>query len=375
MVLNPTHGQGRNPWVLIAGLLLTVVLCLALADALWKAGLAALAQGTCLWLCWRQVTGVCVERTTTPIEHEDSAGLAALRALLSSVLPLWEKQVELARAQTESAAGGLTEKFVAMSQQVGQTIALSADDNSQDGVFEVIRGAQVELPKAVNALDATRTQREQFLTEIRQLGLFVDELFGMAEDVAKIASQTNLLALNAAIEAARAGETGRGFSVVADEVRKLSTMSGATGARITEKVRVMGGSMHELIEHAGQVAETERDKIREAEGIVNQVLGELAQGVTQMEQRISLLQGSSREVEHTVNEVLVDLQFQDRVSQITSHITMDMRRLLERLYDVEPLDARLWLQVLESSYTTLEQSRIHGGDAQAQVEQSSVTFF
>jgi methyl-accepting chemotaxis protein len=375
MALNPTHGQGRNPWVLIAGLLLTVVLCLALADALWKAGLAALAQGVCLWLCWRQVTGVSVERANTPIEHEDSAGLAALRTLLSSVLPLWEKQVELARAQTQSAADGLTGKFVAMSQQVGQTIALSADDNGQDGVFEVIRGAQVELPKAVNALDATRTQREQFLTEVRQLGLFVDELFGMAEDVAKIASQTNLLALNAAIEAARAGESGRGFSVVADEVRKLSTMSGATGARITEKVRVMGGSMHELIEHAGQVAETERDKIREAEGIVNQVLGELAQGVAQMEQRITLLQGSSREVEHTVNEVLVDLQFQDRVSQITSHITMDMRRLLERLYDVEPLDARLWLQVLESSYTTLEQSRIHGGDAQAQVEQSSVTFF
>ncbi|MFV0934132.1 methyl-accepting chemotaxis protein [Pseudomonas jessenii] len=262
-----------------------------------------------------------------------------------------------------------------MSRQVGQTIALSSDENSHKGVFEVIRSAQVELPKAVNALDATRTEREHFLTEVQTLGHFVDELFGMAEDVAKIASQTNLLALNAAIEAARAGESGRGFSVVADEVRKLSTMSGATGARITEKVRIMGGSMHELIEHAGEVAKTERDKIREAEGIVNQVLGELAQGIAQLEQRITLLQSSSREVEHTVNEVLVDLQFQDRVSQITSHITLDMRRLLERLYDVAPLDAQAWLQVLEASYTTLEQTRIHGGDTQAPVEQSSVTFF
>ncbi|WP_242485709.1 methyl-accepting chemotaxis protein [Pseudomonas sp. TH41] len=262
-----------------------------------------------------------------------------------------------------------------MSQQVGQTIALSADDNGQDGVFEVIRSAQVELPKAVTALDATQAEREHFLTEMHQLGNFVDELFGMAEDVAKIASQTNLLALNAAIEAARAGESGRGFSVVADEVRKLSTLSGATGARITEKVRIMGGSMHELIEHAGQVAETERSKIREAESIVNQVLAELTQGIAQMEQRITLLRSSSREVEHTVNQVLVDLQFQDRVSQITSHITLDMRRLLERLYDVAPLDAQAWLQVLESSYTTLEQTRIHGGESQAPVEQSSVTFF
>jgi methyl-accepting chemotaxis protein len=375
MALNPTRSQVVNPWVLIAGWLLTVVLCLALADTWWKAIGAALIQSACLWGCWRQAPAVRVESTAIAPEHDDSVALGALRKLLSSVLPLWEKQVELARAQTENAADGLTGKFVAMSQKVGQTIALSADDNGRDGVFEVIRSAQVELPKAVTALDATQAEREHFLTEMHQLGNFVDELFGMAEDVAKIASQTNLLALNAAIEAARAGESGRGFSVVADEVRKLSTMSGATGARITEKVRVMGGSMHELIEHAGQVAKTERDKIREAEGIVNQVLGELAQGIAQLEQRIALLQSSSREVEHTVNEVLVDLQFQDRVSQITSHITLDMRRLLERLYDVAPLDARAWLQVLEASYTTLEQSRIHGGDTQAPVEQSSVTFF
>ncbi|EJN34235.1 methyl-accepting chemotaxis protein [Pseudomonas sp. GM78] len=375
MELNPLRTEGRNPWVLIAGLLLTIGICSALADAWWKAGLAVLAQGTCAWLCWRRVPVAAVKPAEIPVEHEDSSALFALRKLLSSVLPLWEKQVELARTQTENAADGLTQKFIAMSRQMGETIALSADDSNGDGVFEVIRSAQVELPKAVTALDATRAEREHFLSEVHTLGSVVEELFGMAEDVAKIASQTNLLALNAAIEAARAGESGRGFSVVADEVRKLSTLSGATGARITEKVRVMGGSMHELIEHAGQVAETEQEKIREAEHIVNQVLAELTQGIDRMEQRITLLQTSSREVEHTVNEVLVDLQFQDRVSQISSVITSDMRRLLERLYDVAPLDARAWLQVLEAGYTTLEQNRIHGGDTQAQVEQSSVTFF
>lgn len=375
MDVDPIRSQGRNPWVLIAGWLVTAVLCFSLADTWWKAGFSTLIQALCLLWCWWHVPVTHSENSVTPIEHDDSVGLAALRKLLSSVLPLWEKQVELARTQTESAADGLTEKFIHMSRQVGETIALSSDDNGHAGVFEVIRSAQVELPKAVDALDATRAEREHFLTEIRYLGAFVEELFGMAEDVAKIASQTNLLALNAAIEAARAGESGRGFSVVADEVRKLSTLSGETGARITKKVRIMGGSMHQLIEHAGQVTETERERIREAGGIVNQVLGELAQGVSQLEQRITLLQGSSREVEHTVNEVLVDLQFQDRVSQITSHITTDMRRLLGRLYEVAPLDTQLWLQVLESSYTTLEQNRIHGGETQAQVQQSSVTFF
>ncbi len=372
---NSARNQAHKPWLLVTVLLLTSLISLAIADAWWKAGLATLVQGICLWLCWRQPASTHVESEEILTPHDDSLGLQALRELLANVLPLWEKHVELARTQTEEAAGGLTEKFVAMSRQVGETIALSADSDSHDGVFEVIRSAQVELPKAVNALDETRAEREHFLTEIHELGHFVDELFSMAEDVAKIASQTNLLALNAAIEAARAGETGRGFSVVADEVRKLSTMSGATGTRITEKVRVMGGSMRQLVERAGRVAETEQAKIREAEGIVNQVLGELAQGIAQLEQRIALLQSTSREVEHTVNEVLVDLQFQDRVSQIVSHTVVDMQRLQARLHDSVPLDSKAWLRVLESSYTTSEQARIHSGDSRAKVDQSSVTFF
>lgn len=375
MKAKPVHSQAHSPWLLAIGLLLTSLICVAIADTWWKAGMAAVALGFYLWLCWRQSSGATLESEVIPVPHADSTGLKALRELLESVLPLWEKQVELARNQTEQAANGLTKKFVAMSRQVGETIALSSDGDSHEGVFEVIRSAQVELPKAVVALDDTRAERELFLTEIHELSHFVDELFSMAEDVAKIASQTNLLALNAAIEAARAGESGRGFSVVADEVRKLSTMSGATGARITEKVRVMGGSMHQLIERAGRVADTEQGKIREAEGIVNKVLSELTEGIAQLEQCIALLQGSSRDVEYTVNEVLVDLQFQDRVSQIVSHITLDMQRLRGHLHDVTPPDSKAWLQTLESSYTTSEQSRIHSGDSRAQVEQSSVTFF
>jgi len=60
----------------------------------------------------------------------------------------------------------------------------------------------------------------------------VEQIAGLAEDIAGIADQTNLLALNAAIEAARAGEQGRGFAVVAEEVRKLAENSSATVSQI-----------------------------------------------------------------------------------------------------------------------------------------------
>ncbi len=365
-----------RPW-LVAGAVVLPAVCLLLASVWWHGLLAACVL--LMWL-WLLVSRPAVEQKT--LEPQVSAqalgevqtSLVAMRELLDAVLPLWIRHIELVNGQTSSAAGGLTEKFISMSQQISQALGLGADEGG-GGVFEVLCSAQIELPQAVKALDDTRGERERFLVEIRELSRFVTELHGMAEDVAKIASQTNLLALNAAIEAARAGEAGRGFSVVADEVRKLSSMSGETGTKITEKVQVMGRSMESMVARAEQMDSTSHASIEAAERIVGKVLGELGDGVAQLEQRLQMLQENSRAVELTVNAVLVDLQFQDRVSQIISHISEDMQRLRDSLTEPVVPASRDWLRRLESSYTTLEQQRVHSGQRAASVEQSSVTFF
>ena len=365
-----------RPW-LVAGVLLLPAACLVLADVWWHGLLAAAVL--LLWL-WLLVASPALEQAALEPQvsaqalGEVQSSLTALRELLDAVLPLWMRHIELVNGQTSSAAGGLTEKFISMSQQISQALDLGAGEDG-GGVFEVLRSAQVELPQAVKMLDDTQGERERFLVEIRELSRFVTELHGMAEDVAKIASQTNLLALNAAIEAARAGEAGRGFSVVADEVRKLSSMSGETGTKITEKVQIMGRSMESMVARAEQMDTNSHDGIEAAERIVGKVLGELGDGVAQLEQRLQMLQGNSREVEQTVNAVLVDLQFQDRVSQIISHISEDMQRLRDSLGEPVVPASRDWLRRLESSYTTLEQQRVHSGQRAASVEQSSVTFF
>ncbi|MDF3195054.1 methyl-accepting chemotaxis protein [Pseudomonas sp. 1928-m] len=365
-----------RPW-LVAGVLLLPAACLVLADVWWHGLLAAAVL--LLWL-WLLVASPALEQAVLEPQvsaqalDEVQSNLTALRELLDAVLPLWMRHIELVNGQTSSATGGLTEKFISMSQQISQALDLGAGEDG-GGVFEVLRSAQVELPQAVKMLDDTQGERERFLVEIRELSRFVTELHGMAEDVAKIASQTNLLALNAAIEAARAGEAGRGFSVVADEVRKLSSMSGETGTKITEKVQIMGRSMESMVARAEQMDTNSHDGIEAAERIVGKVLGELGDGVAQLEQRLQMLQDNSREVEQTVNAVLVDLQFQDRVSQIISHISEDMQRLRDSLGEPVVPASRDWLRRLESSYTTLEQQRVHSGQRAASVEQSSVTFF
>ena len=87
-------------------------------------------------------------------------------------------------------------------------------------------------------------------------------------------------------------------------------------------------------------------------------------------------------LESDVNQLVMHLQFQDRVDQIVSHIVDDMQRLEQAGGQLLDHDACLppvqsWLSRLSATYTTLEQQALHEGQHAAGPANnaSSVTFF
>jgi len=99
-----------------------------------------------------------------------------------------------------------------------------------------------------------------------------------------------------------------------------------------------------------------------------------------------VLEQESNQVKKNVADVLVALQFQDRISQILEHVMNDMNRLVDTLQEqesalksggrVEPIDVSAWLKAIESTYTTLEQVAIHRDEDTSQgPADSSITFF
>ncbi|SIS24146.1 methyl-accepting chemotaxis protein [Pseudomonas sp. 7SR1] len=321
-------------------------------------------------------------------QHDAHASSAQLNEVILGAMPIWARQVESSRQQTETAIVSLTSRFTGISSRLEETVhasQLAAGElagNGSGGAVQVLAQSEGELVQVINSLKATQASRDETLAQVRNLTAYTGELRTMAADVAAIAAQTNLLALNAAIEAARAGEAGRGFAVVADAVRSLSSKSSETGQQMSAKVDIINTAITQLVQAASSGADQDSQSVSISEDSIQRVLERFKSVTGRLAESADLLQQESFGIRDELTEVLVSLQFQDRVSQILSHVRDNIEDLHVHIQQATqspdqavPIDARQWLARMETTYATDEQRRNHHGDAGAQQTSQEITFF
>ena len=329
-------------------------------------------------------------------EHQQKAGgqtqaradgyLNALTTLSAEIAPAWIRNLHLVSKQTEQAIIELTARFSGIVQRLEDAVGASNSTASSGGhaIEPVFARAQTELTALVSSLRSALEEKQRLLAAVGELVRFIDELRGMSDEVTQIAQRTNMLALNAAIEAARAGESGRGFAVVADEVRKLSALSGDTGKRIGAKVEIITNAITSTFKAAQESAALDAQNVTRNESTVAGVLGGLQNVTGSLVASAQRLREDSLAIRGEVQDALVQLQFQDRVSQILGHVTASVGQLGAEL-DQAALHFRqtgAWvdpqlkplLAKLQASYTTSEERRT-SARAAASTGSDEVTFF
>lgn len=334
--------------------------------------------------------GLWVARGQAQLLDEIQAYVAAQAEFTAEVVPIWKGHIEASREQMETAVNALSEQFGGIVDKIDATIqatsmetdGLASGENSLAAVFG---RNEAQLSALVAVQNDATARMDAMVTKVQGLNRFIAELQEMATDVDRIAQQTNLLALNAAIEAARAGEMGRGFAVVAKEFRMLSNQSGETGRRIAEKVTVISADIVETCDMVTGSVSQEESSLATSQATIAKVLADFKSVIDIFQHSTDVLKDESIGIQDQINQALVALQFQDRVSQILVQVIKNME-LMPTVFSesqqayvdtgvLEVADSQRVLSELQKTYVMADQHVIHQGGKVAQQAASNISFF
>lgn len=288
-----------------------------------------------------------------------------LPTLLNGVLPVWREHLGAVNTTSESAVTELLSSLGSICGQfesAGFRGTSAKADETDSPMLDLLTVCERELRPVIDVMAQIVHSKRALVERVSEMVQVANELQGMAGDVNHVAMQTNLLAINAAVEAAHAGDAGAGFAVIAKEIRQLSHQSARASRHISERMASVKTMIVDTVSAATTASADERVAIEQASDVVRDVLGHIqvmAADAQRMRAQAGVIRGD-------IERLLLNLQFQDRISQIISVVDGDMHRLLQLLEEGQALpDPQAWLQELQQHYTTREQRRPHAAAAWA----------
>lgn len=317
-------------WVLMSVLWLVIS---SLKLSLWFVLLPVLIAGASYWISQKLLSKSVEQQVidTTDNSHSSVDELALLAKNLQSMLPKLKSVLESSREDMENSVNTVSAQF---EQIVNDLDAVVATDEEQEldqrsllarKVSEMAREA---FEGQKQTLIESDQRDQQTVKAISSLHEQMDGIEKASQEVQKIADQINLLALNAAIEAARAGEHGRGFAVVADEVRTLASRSAQTGDKISQTIESFSRDMDKLANRVENAFSDVHHQREEHEATISETLGQLDEHMQTITDDAKDLIRQRTDISARISEVIVRLQFQDRLCQILDHAEQNLEELL-----------------------------------------------
>lgn len=259
----------------------------------------------------------------------DTSYLKHLEKLLSLLLPRWSKILERSVQETEDGTTALTVRFKSMIQLLDDAMHSSTNSVSQiigsdESGESLYSQSKKNFKEELRIIKGEQMMVKRMIREFSSLSKEVKDLTAMAAGIERIAEKTRLLALNAAIEASRSGEAGRGFAVVAEGVSSLSEISAKTSKDMASKIRQITEGMAAILAYSDEASQQSQVAARSTKETLRATLKRLENLETTTMDLQDIMRHESEEMRKQVSEVIIFMQFADRVGQFLRQILYDM---------------------------------------------------
>ena len=309
------------------------------------------------------------------VRQEAQAELQRVTRLCSQAAPVWVRQIETVRGEGDHEVGELARLFGNLCGKLDHVLGPAGAGNGSPE--EILSGLQRNGQQLESLVAALRRLQESKDRIVRAIDIQAAQLKENASDIRQIALNIRMVSLNATIEAARAGAAGKPFGVIVADMRDLAARTADASDHFSRHTDRLQRTLAEVFAEEQQGG-GEAVSIGAAEDLVQHVVATSEAMMRQLTQAVGAMEEERRNIRSDVSRALVALQFQDRVSQILSHVAHNLEEMRSRI-DAghwHALDERQWLDRIASNYSTHEEFTNHAASPMAVAQSGpAITFF
>jgi methyl-accepting chemotaxis protein len=269
-------------------------------------------------------------------------------AMVLSRTPMMRALLRLVSDKSEAAVFDLIERFMAVSNQMGNVLSKADSVRSQviggsDGAVSAIvvdaRTAAAAEGEMVKSLLSDSKATAKSTERMREL---VEGSMDMLKDIEDVSERSRLIAFNLAVEAARIGRQGQGIKVIVNELSnindKIIEFSKAVALRLKEN-RDLGVMIADRLNRETSLLAV---KVKDGREASERALERLIATTNAVVGLLDTMTVSFDEARRTMDGMLTSMQFQDITRQQVETIDWVVADTSARLDELmQTLDIRL----------------------------------